>query len=154
MIYIGTMAAIIVLILYAYWFGEWHTKNKLEPLLYKDRLTKLYNRNYLEDHKNDFGDCYITIIDIDDLKHTNDILGHEMGDVRIKYTAAILVLFEGIAIRLGGDEFLLITEEYPEEIEQFLKFSSFGVVHKRMNISLSDAMREADKKMYINKEAA
>jgi GGDEF domain-containing protein len=143
---------VILICLYSYWFGEWRTKKKYKSLLYHDRLTGLYNRDYLEDHKKTFGDCYVTIVDIDDLKHTNDTQGHEMGDVRIKYVAAMLDRYKGVTVRLGGDEFLLITDTYPNDIEHLLKFSSYGVVYKRHKISLSDAMREADRQMYKMKK--
>ena len=75
-----------------------------------------------------------------------------MGDVRIKYTAAILSLYDGIIVRLGGDEFILITDNYPDDLDQLLKFSSYGVVYKRNKTSLSDAMREADRQMYKMKK--
>lgn len=145
-IIIGLCVALVCIV--AYSFGEWCAKQKYEPMVYHDALTGLYNRDYLEDHREDFDDCYVTIVDIDGLKHTNDSLGHEMGDQRIKYVAAVLSMCDGTSIRLGGDEFLLISDTYPENLIHDLKFASCGTMFKDGKISLADAMRDADKNMY------
>jgi GGDEF domain-containing protein len=129
------------------------TYKQLEFLAYHDRLTGLYNRNYLNDNIDSFTDCYVTIVDIDKLKETNDTQGHEMGDIRIKYVANVLKALDGTAIRLGGDEFLLMAKNNPDHLlTNNLPYSSFGTVHKCNRISLSEAMGFADKKMYVMKK--
>lgn len=54
----------------------------------------------------------IVFIDIDGLKITNDLYGHDEGDFYIKSVAEILnIEFVGKAIgRIGGDEFLVVLE--------------------------------------------
>ena len=46
------------------------------------------------------------------MKKTNDLYGHDMGDSAIKEIASIILKViskEDIAIRYGGDEFVIIT---------------------------------------------
>lgn len=150
-IIVGLLFALVAFV--SYLFGEYITKNKLEPQIYHDPLTGLYNRNYFEANRDKYKSCYVTIVDIDDLKTTNDALGHEAGDQRILYTAAVISMQEGTAFRLGGDEFLLVSDDYPEELAYQLKFASFGTMFKDEKISIADAMRDADKNMYNMKHS-
>ena len=56
----------------------------------------------------------VCFVDIDRLKHVNDSFGHHEGDWMIKITAAALLdsIRDGdVAVRLGGDEFLLIMHD-------------------------------------------
>jgi len=89
----------------------------------KDPLTKLYNRNYLEDyaekifnrikrHKN--SELALIFIDLDNFKQVNDIYGHEAGDKVLKEVSKILQeIFRkyDIVVRYGGDEFLILIED-------------------------------------------
>ncbi len=56
--------------------------------------------------------CCIVFIDIDGLKITNDVYGHDEGDFYIKEVSDILISeFVGKSIgRIGGDEFLVVLE--------------------------------------------
>lgn len=89
-------------------------KKKLESLSFYDNLTGIYNRNYFLKHDfNKAADlpCAYIMCDCNNLKSVNDRLGHQAGDEYIRATAEVLksVLPEnGICIRWGGDEFLLI----------------------------------------------
>jgi diguanylate cyclase (GGDEF)-like protein len=129
---------------------KWKTRKQLEFLAYHDKLTGLYNRNYLEDYAEQWQECYITIIDIDNLKESNDKYGHLYGDLRIIMLAEILKGM-GTVIRLGGDEFLLITAEFPTQT--MIYQASYGTIKKTKDMSLSDAMGKSDKLMYENKRS-
>ncbi len=84
-------------------------------LIFKDKLTGLYNRYYLdqlgEEFKNSRDAEYTFImIDINDFKSINDRFGHLIGDRAIIDTARILrksIGTAGAAIRYAGDEFVI-----------------------------------------------
>ena len=83
----------------------------------KDALTELYNKgatmqlieNALEDSKKDTLNA-LMIIDLDNFKEVNDLLGHAQGDqVLVDTAAALNDIFKGgdIVGRIGGDEFVV-----------------------------------------------
>ncbi len=83
-----------------------------------DPLTGLFNRRYLEMYgKNQKADTTYSVIalDIDFFKKVNDALGHPKGDEVLVGLAKILQESEGIAYRLGGEEFSVILEKDLEE---------------------------------------
>lgn len=99
-----------------------HIKQAQE-LSFKDRLTGLHNRNYMEVKGRQFlrdGKLPISLIMVDCnyLKRTNDTLGHEYGDKLLQKVADI---FQESApdncevMRIGGDEFLILGRECPRE---------------------------------------
>lgn len=86
-------------------------------LAYNDCMTDLYNRNFWEHMKSgDIQpldcDCYTTIlIDVDNLKNVNDEIGHGRGDCVLQKIAQAIkssIRKTDIAIRYGGDEFIII----------------------------------------------
>lgn len=87
-----------------------------EELSFKDRLTGLYNRNYMEVRSKEgvrVGDFPVSLIMVDCnyLKRTNDTLGHEYGDLLLQRIANAIVdtIPENcIVMRVGGDEFLIL----------------------------------------------
>ena len=91
----------------------------LEQLAMTDQLTGLYNRHYLNAaiqpalnlaKRHRYALCLV-MIDLDKFKYINDTFGHEVGDEVLVNIASVLqknCRLEDIAIRLGGDEFLLV----------------------------------------------
>ena len=91
----------------------------LEKLAMTDQLTGLHNRYFLNDfiekalslakrHKHSLS---LIMIDLDKFKYINDTFGHEQGDQVLVKVAEILqkkCRLEDIAVRLGGDEFLVV----------------------------------------------
>jgi diguanylate cyclase (GGDEF)-like protein/PAS domain S-box-containing protein len=88
----------------------------------RDPLTNLYNRRYMEEtlereiKRAERKDAVLGIImlDIDDFKEFNDILGHEAGDIILRELGNIFhthIRKEDVACRYGGDEFILILPE-------------------------------------------
>ncbi len=80
-----------------------------------DSLTKLYNRHYLSEIIKELKKDKISImmIDIDYFKAINDKYGHVAGDTVIASIAKKIVAnirVEDIAIRYGGEEFLIIVK--------------------------------------------
>lgn len=84
-----------------------------------DALTGVYSRSYYETHlKTGEARGGVAIIDLDDLKLCNDTYGHDGGDEML--TAAARVMqdaagTDGMVVRYGGDEFLLLLPEAEEE---------------------------------------
>lgn len=153
---------------------------KTEELTFKDQLTGLYNRNYMEARSDQFvrsTDFPVSLImaDCNYLKRTNDTLGHEYGDLLLQRVANILsesVPENAIAMRVGGDEFLIVctrctakeAHEVIETIRKKLKERSdskltlsvsFGVsTTEKEEFSFKEAYEEADREMYKDKKAS
>ena len=91
----------------------------LEKLAMTDQLTGLYNRHFLHSFiektfslaKRHGYPLSLIMIDLDKFKYINDTFGHEHGDQVLTKVAEVLqknCRAEDIAVRLGGDEFLVV----------------------------------------------
>lgn len=101
--------------------------HRFNELLIHDDYTGLYNKSYIfqklaEDisKARKTGESLAAVmIDIDDFKEINDTYGHVSGDRVILKIASKLKSYESDgstwAARIGGDEFLLIFKDMPEE---------------------------------------
>lgn len=90
---------------------------------YHDYLTGLYNRRFFEqslremDTQENLPLCII-LADINGLKTTNEIYGHEAGDKILVQSASLLRAScreNGVIARIGGDEFAVIIPNFREE---------------------------------------
>lgn len=145
-------------------------------IAYHDELTGLYNRafysEYLKKHNLKKASCYIIMFDVNNLKKCNDGSGHEKGDQLLKHCAFILKKSfpTGSCIRLGGDEFCVIFEDFSDSLyEAYLRnyklvLSNFNesdtfefpisIAHGYANymedfdFDFNDTLRRADKMMY------
>ena len=105
--------------------------NEIKQLSFKDPLTGLYNRRYLEEYLNNFlkevkrgkRTFILALIDIDYFKKINDIYGHNIGDKLLQWFSNLLknnLRDVDIIGRYGGDEFVvLFLDMTNEEIEKF-----------------------------------
>lgn len=89
------------------------TRDELMSYAYSDPLTGLGNRRQLETELERLRDTRLALllIDFDDLKAVNDVLGYEQGDALIKAIGCRLTATSRpgeVLIRLGGDEFVVI----------------------------------------------
>ena len=114
-----------------------------------DQLTGIYNRKYLEKLYGELNskiqkEIGILMIDIDYFKKYNDTYGHIKGDIIIKEIASILrtsIKKDDVAIRYGGEEFLIIlnsvSENYLNEIYNkiFNKLEEKNLSHKASLVS-------------------
>lgn len=150
-------------------------KNKYNVNNLIDTSTGLYSRNYWEkvimsENESPFKENFIlTIIDIDDLKKINDKYGHLVGDqvINIVSTAIKNNIENGIGIRYGGDEMVLIQSandfspetilKIKEEIRKASKNYDFiidissGSCYCKNLKYIKETFCSADKKLYIEK---
>jgi len=116
----------------------------------------------------------ILLLDLDGLKQLNDKFGHAAGDELIKQFAARLntaIRGSDLAVRLGGDEFLVLLPECkPDEVIHVLsRLSGLNVDCNGQSITLSfsagwtnfnpgdsleDLLKRADDALYVNKRAS
>ncbi len=105
-------------------------KDKLQYMYYHDSLTGLMNRKRLSVEMRRLDNekylpLSIVYCDLNGLKLTNDIFGHEVGDSLILSAAGILTSVsrkKDIVARIGGDEFVwLLPNTDSQEVGKVLK---------------------------------
>ena len=105
-----------------------HALGHMENAALRDQLTEMPNRlaleRYLEDTIEGLDRTSETLafmyLDLDGFKKVNDTFGHQVGDMLLKKVAKRLQTTTqpgDIAIRLGGDEFLLIVRRPIESVQ-------------------------------------
>ncbi|QKF81664.1 GGDEF domain-containing protein [Halarcobacter ebronensis] len=93
--------------------------NALKESAFKDGLTGLYNRKFLDEHskklipqiRRENLDIGVLMLDMDHFKAVNDEYGHDIGDKVLKELAVILedtVRESDIVVRYGGEEFIVL----------------------------------------------
>ena len=87
---------------------------KLQKMVDRDHLTKLFARNYLdrfvENAMETDDQGVFVLIDIDNFKRINDTHGHQVGDEILKQIARVIqgmIKNKGISARWGGEELAL-----------------------------------------------
>ena len=143
-----------------------------------DILTGLYNRAFFEKEisrsraTTDYP-VSIIVMDVDNLKIVNDHQGHAAGDQILRMAVrALQEAFRGedIIARTGGDEFAVILLQMDEhgmqrsiervyrhvhdinqEQSEFVLSMSLGGVAAQVGEDLSEAVKQADQAMYIEK---
>ena len=153
---------------------------KLKELSSFDSLTHLYNRStgveIIENKlKNVSKPCSFLMMDLNSFKEINDTFGHQMGDVVLEeFSNAIRQCLseEDVAMRLGGDEFIVFlsdTKEEPDVIVFINKLTekmnaikiegfdrkltaSIGVTVVREPATFDELYNITDKAMYRSKD--
>lgn len=125
-----------------------------------DAMTGLLNRRGWDEKVEEYsklaertGQKYSFLVaDLDDLKKTNDSLGHEAGDRLIRKFSDALKEFgrsTDIIGRLGGDEFAICLpatdKEEAEVLKERLLTQAGGI---KVSVGVGNNFKEADKKMY------
>lgn len=116
-------AVIILFIIWLFAKKKLKVKKKArreETIRYIDPLTSLKNRNYLNKNfsrweNNAIYPQAIIVINLNNLRHVNDVYGHEEGDKLIKLAANILIknqLDQSDIIRTDGNEYLIYMVGY------------------------------------------
>ena len=154
-------------------FKRRQISKKLTFMSFHDSSTGLNNRNkyinYIENIR--YGrlkSVGVAFIDINGLKAINDTQGHKFGDRTIKAVSDALKRYfrkEDI-YRIGGDEFVIISENITKEtfiqkinsINRYfldlMEYSvSIGYLWKNKNIDINELTHKADEYMYQAKKA-
>ncbi|WP_421716394.1 GGDEF domain-containing protein [Arcobacter arenosus] len=93
--------------------------NALKNSAFRDGLTGLYNRKFLDEHskklipqvKRESLNIGVLMLDMDHFKAVNDEYGHDIGDKVLKELGSILeesVRESDLVIRYGGEEFIVL----------------------------------------------
>lgn len=159
--------------------------HSLEELSVHDELTGMLNRRGFDERSREAIRAIekerlvcTMVIDMDGLKHINDVYGHHEGDRAIRTAAEIIMeccRSGEIAGRAGGDEFYVFAPEYSEQkLKSFednlrQKLRSFNAKAQKpyqMDLSfgtfltmtdgsgrLDDFLRISDSRMYEQKQA-
>lgn len=128
----------------------------LKELAYKDQLTKLFNRKYLEQYldlkykefKNFNKKFSLIFLDIDHFKEINDTYGHDIGDEVLKMVSKSLsesIREDDLVIRWGGEEFVILCgsmsrndlKKLSNTIRVLVKNSYFLYKDKKINVTIS-----------------
>lgn len=112
---ISTFLILLIIALMKVLRDLWLTRER-ERLIYIDPLTGLYNRGYFNQLETTANEQQfpqsLFVLDINLLKDINDSYGHHQGDRLIDAVSTILTetakTYNGSAIRMGGDEFVLV----------------------------------------------
>jgi diguanylate cyclase (GGDEF)-like protein len=144
-----------------------------------DWMTGLYNKGKLLEMKRSLFSRQETIavfnMDLNNLKLTNDTLGHEAGDLLIKKAAKSLRLIEArniIPFRVGGDEFLVIAIHVDRQGAEWIRTRwenalekvnredggepcvvACGFAFGEKGFDLDEVFALADRRMYEDKKA-
>jgi diguanylate cyclase (GGDEF)-like protein len=145
------------------------TRDKLTGLINKDEFTEQF-KGFVDGANRRGSEVYVFFLDFDDLKKTNDQLGHKEGDRLLKDGALILKsVFRSNDLlgRLHGDEFAAaievkkngIKQDEPEYITQRIVSAlatggisiSIGISKYESGSDLDDLLSKAGKNMRIDK---
>ncbi len=152
-------------------------EERVRYLSYHDQLTGLYNRHFIEEEilRLDVErklPLSMIMVDANGLKLINDAFGHNAGDELLEKTAQVIkeaTRKEDLVARMGGDEFLVFLPE--TGVEETLKiqgrmetlaaktrvsnlplsFSVGSYTKKHLNITMEDALSQAETRMYRQK---
>jgi diguanylate cyclase (GGDEF)-like protein len=129
----------------------------LRQEVYKDALTKVFNRKWIYDHMLDADRVFLkegvmAFIDVNDFKHINDTYGHHIGDRVLFHIAQTLksemalCLPSAISkvVRYAGDEFMVFAlkegfdlDAILLKIQTKLRSTTFKAEDKLFNIAFS-----------------
>lgn len=164
--------------------GEYLIQKRLNELSYKDELTGLLNeRSYITavesiDNRIDKGEDVkfaVILMDVNNLKVTNDTYGHRYGcSLIVRCGHTLPTLFETSKLfHIGGDEFIVIVfgkdyDNFEETMKRFDEAMLYSLVQfegKELIFSVArgyhirekgqhyrDVLQIADKEMYANKK--
>lgn len=146
------------------------SRRELARKAYIDCLTGFYNRFFLQERCSELLDSEhvgLVFLDINNLKVTNDTLGHNAGDeLLLDFSNKLREFYPDAQIyRMGGDEFLVVTvgmkeEEFLEVSEGAEHFFAEGRMSTAMGYKFCENVRDlwqeidcCDQMMYQHKRA-
>ncbi|WP_436528884.1 putative bifunctional diguanylate cyclase/phosphodiesterase [Actinoplanes sp. HUAS TT8] len=149
-------------------------EERLQYEVSHDGLTGLANRALFRERLTAAlaggGPTSVLLIDLDDFKTVNDLLGHGVGDELLVSVAGLLRAQAGknaLPVRVGGDEFaVLLTGSDPDDLacrllgalahpisgHRLLVQASIGIADAAPGDSADEVLRNADVAMYMAKQ--
>ena len=159
--------------------------SKINTLAYTDAMTGLKNKasyqasvNLLQERiSRGYSDFAVIVFDLNNLKNTNDTLGHAAGDKLIKNAGKIIckAFAHSPVFRIGGDEFVAILENddfhsFHDCIDEFHRINrefneqlkdnehvsiAYGIAlfEQGQDMDYRDVFTRADKEMYRHKQS-
>jgi diguanylate cyclase (GGDEF)-like protein len=148
-------------------------ESRLAILVTTDELTQLANRRAFFARATEIAegtgqDASVAVVDLDEFKRLNDTKGHAAGDAELRRYGSILrelVDANGLAARLGGEEFgLILPHRTAEEALPFLaelreRFAADGEVTASIGVAdwpagqpIDRALASADAALYRAKQ--
>jgi len=137
---------------------------KYSDKAYKDGLTEIFNRRFLEEKAKELFLKYklsntqvgIIMLDIDDFKKINDTYGHDTGDlvlISLVSTIKQIIRKNDIFIRYGGEEFVIIlpnsnienTYKIAEKIRKEVEKIKIHIGDKHFSFTISIGISEIHK---------
>lgn len=124
-----------------------------------DSLTNLANRRYMQeyvDSKWSGQKLVMVMLDLDFFKHVNDTYGHQTGDAALMIFSAVMqdVFKDAMNVRLGGDEFLMVSEfkgnreqvedKVAEFMERLLNYYQLDPELQKLSVSAGIAFSEKE----------
>lgn len=121
--------------------------NALKDSAFRDGLTGLYNRKFLDEHtkklipqiKRKESNIGVLMLDMDHFKAVNDEYGHDIGDKVLKELARILeenVRESDIVVRYGGEEFIVLLVDVASEEDALAVAQKIGQKVRENEISV------------------
>jgi len=154
-----------------------HLSEQLRVLAEQDALTGLHNRRamdrYITNLQQERQTFSLAILDLDHFKKLNDQWGHSYGDDVLCQFSKLLnksaLAHKGLAVRLGGEEFVLLVphtldaallclQKLTHQLEEAglthgpITFSA-GIVEARPQEAQDVMLSRADKLLYAAKDA-
>lgn len=153
------------------------SEDRIKYLSYHDPVTGLYNQTFMFEETKRLDvernlPFSIILADVNGLKLTNDIFGHDAGDLLLKKIANAIsrsCRADDIVARVGGDEFIILlpntttsdAEKILHRIKEEVVKEDYNVVKGSVALGLStktnieedikEIFREAEDRMYKNK---
>ena len=152
-------------------------KEKLYSISIRDKLTKAYNRVFLEEYLANTLEkirryeekSVLVFIDIDGFKSINDTHGHNYGDTCLVFFAETVfdsIRNSDIFARYGGDEFIIVLNEADMKAAErivkrlqnklfnshFRLSISYGIITLDKDKTIEENFNKVDKLMYKMKE--
>ncbi|MCQ2495744.1 MAG: GGDEF domain-containing protein [Lachnospiraceae bacterium] len=162
-------------------YMEYSTKlHETEVLATSDMLTGVKNKTAYFRTEREYNNAIehgekvkfaIIMCDVNNLKTTNDTLGHEAGDKLIKTACGKIcsVFGHSPVFRIGGDEFVIVAtgSDYDDRVANFEKLrkmaaeatdgitfaSGMSVYNSDSDFVFNDVFARADSEMYENKKS-
>jgi len=112
--------SLLIFVAVIQFFRYFKTRNQL----FHDPLTKIFNRNYLQEvaPSLNLNHYSVAMFDLDRFKVINDTYGHKTGDVVLQECAKVFksnIRDSDILIRYGGEEFVLLINKRGEKDNSF-----------------------------------